>query len=261
MNDSISDVLQVLNAKMAIDIMGDEESYNEMLKMYDDSLMPTLRNLQQAMNEFNYKEIRMQSHSIKGPSSYIGGERLRRAAEIVQFNVDKQQGPNLFRNYPLIIEESFKLRREIRRYISSKIDKKPESEFKEDPEDSNIPFCKFYKFSSKDPIHPKVEAVGNIDYPPVPFVDIVAKKPNAQHNSQQNKSAPPPPTKQQQSPEEKKVMSSTNNSLPEKKQEKAKEVQKNELGKNENHESKKNEADKKEKEKKEETTSCSCILL
>lgn len=183
MNDAISDDLLVLNAKGAIESLGDEDSFNMLLEMLEESLQKSLKALEQAMNIFDYKEIRMQSHSLKGPSGYVGGERLRRAAEIVQFNVDHQEGPNIFNNYPLIIEESIKLRREVRRYKCIKKLNENVHEFKESEEDTNLPVSVHYKFERKSGENPKVVKIGQINFPPVPFLNITPSKPAIKKDS------------------------------------------------------------------------------
>lgn len=292
MNDEISNELQILNASKAIEGIADEDTFNMLLEMYDQSLMPALTNLEKAMNDFNYKEIRMQSHSIKGPSSYIGGERVKRAAEIVQFNVDKQQGPNIFKNYPMLIEESIKLRREIRRYSCLKNINGAPPEFKESEDDLKIPLCKHYKFTNKSAENPKIIQIGNIDFPPVPFLDITSKKPTIELKKENANNKNTVEVKKentteqnqnngqlQQKPEEKKTASGIQGSdtkckisdgkdkkeeppakkenIPEKKQEeKAKETKPGENPKENDDKGKGGNKDKKE-----ETTSCSCLLL
>jgi len=117
MEDAIADGMPILNAQKAIENLGDESLFNTLIESYDSALIKTLEELQVAMDKIDYKEIRMKSHSLKGPSSYIGAERVRRAAEILQFNVDKQEGLKIYKNYPMLMEECIKLRRQIRVYL------------------------------------------------------------------------------------------------------------------------------------------------
>jgi hypothetical protein len=177
MDDSIADNLKVLNAAEAISRLEDESLFNMMIDMlFDNSLIPELGKLKIAMETFDFKTIRISSHTIKAPSAYVGGERAKRAAEIVQFNVDKQQGPKIYQNYPKIIQETIKLRREIRKY---KVEKKLEGappEFKECDEDFVVPICSFYKLEKISSTDFRVIQVTFPTIPPVPFLDISAKR-------------------------------------------------------------------------------------
>ena len=49
------------------------------------------------MDNIDYIEVRIKVYSLKGPASYIGAERVRRAAEIIQFNVDNKEGPKIYK--------------------------------------------------------------------------------------------------------------------------------------------------------------------
>lgn len=190
MSEKIDDNLMLLNSKKAITDLGDAELYNMMLAGIEDTtLRPNLAKLKNAMDVFDYKEIRMTSHTLKGSIAYIGGERAKRASEIVQFNVDKQQGPEIFKNYPLIIEECIKLKREIRRYsVMNKLENSP-SEFKENDADFDVPICKFYKLKKESATNFKIVQEIFPTIPPVPFLDITGKKPIAQVNKPEEKSA------------------------------------------------------------------------
>ena len=120
MADTISESAPIMDQAKAINDLGDEALFNTLMEKYDDTLLKTLEELKLALDTFDYKEVRMKSHSLKGPSSYLQAERVRKAAEIVQFNVDKQDANKLFLNYPLLIEECIKLRRHIRSYIAKR---------------------------------------------------------------------------------------------------------------------------------------------
>ena len=120
MADEISDSAPILDPAGAIAGLESDELFNTLIDAYDATLINTLKDLKVAMDSFDYKEIRMKSHSLKGPSSYIHAERVRRAAEIVQQNVDKQEGPNIFKNYPMLIKECIILRREVRIHVAKR---------------------------------------------------------------------------------------------------------------------------------------------
>ncbi len=120
MSETISEAAPVFDIEKAIENLGDDALFNELVNKYDETLIKTLDNLKTAMDNFDYREIRMKSHSLKGPSSYIQGERVRRAAEIVQQNIDNRQGPNAYQNYALLMTECIRLRRQIRVYCSKR---------------------------------------------------------------------------------------------------------------------------------------------
>ena len=114
---SISDTAPVLDYDKAINDLGDEGLFNTLLESYDSTLLKTLDELQVAMDSFDYKEIRMKAHSLKGPSSYIQAERVRRASEVLQQCVDKQEGSNTYKYYAQLIKECISLRRRVRQYL------------------------------------------------------------------------------------------------------------------------------------------------
>ncbi len=118
MDYSISDSAPVLDPTTAINNLGDDGLFIQLMENYDSSLMKTLEELRVAMDQIDYREIRQKSHSLKGPASYIQGERVRRAAEIVQLCVDRQEGPNIYKYYPQLIKESIRLRRRVRQYLN-----------------------------------------------------------------------------------------------------------------------------------------------
>ena len=118
------DNLLVLNKDKAIQDLGDEELYITLMKNFTNSLLTLLGQLQNAMNTFAYKEIKLASHSLKGTSLYIGAEKFSNAAKIVQDSTDTQDGPAIYKNYPKLIEESIKLRKEIRSCLCRQESKK-----------------------------------------------------------------------------------------------------------------------------------------
>lgn len=278
MQEIIEDSLLTLNAAKAIDSLGDESIFNEMLEnIMVSTLQPSLEKLKQAMDTFDFKEIRMISHTIKGTIAYIGAERLRRASEIVQFNVDKQQGPNIYRNYPLIIEESIKVKTEVRRYkILKKLDEGI-TEFKESDEDFKVPISKFYKLDKKTSTDFKIVQIAFPDIPPVPFLDIMNKKPTTtQLKKEENKCQNANEQKQAKTNNNLQARNEQANTAPnissgsaevkkkENKIESTKEItvevkeENKKLSKKPSEPQEKNESEQKEKK---ETTGCSCSLL
>jgi len=177
MTDSIDEALKILNAKDAIAAIEDEETYNMILLSYNKtSLIPELEKLKTAMEVFDYKSIRLCTHTLKSPSAYIGGERARRTAEIVQFNVDKQQGPQIYENYPIMIIELIKLRRAIRQYcVEKKLEGAPPA-FKESDEDFEIPICSFYQVNKNSPTDFQIIQVTHPTIPQVPRFDVPPRK-------------------------------------------------------------------------------------
>ena len=93
----ISDTTPLLDSVSAINDLGDDGLFNILLENFDASTAKTLDDLKVAMDKIDYFEIRMKSHAMKGPSAYIHAERVRRAAEIVQFCVDNQEADNTYK--------------------------------------------------------------------------------------------------------------------------------------------------------------------
>ncbi len=120
MTDIIKDDAPILDSKKAIENLDGDSLFNDLVNNYDETLIKTLADLKKAMDEVDYKEIRMKSHSIKGPASYIQAERVRRAGEIIQQNIDSQLGANAYKNYTKLIVECVRLRREIRLYCCNR---------------------------------------------------------------------------------------------------------------------------------------------
>jgi len=118
MDYAISDTAPLLDPQSAISDLGDDSLFNMLLENYDSSTIKTLEDLRVAMDKIDYYEIRMKSHAMKGPSAYIHSERVRRAAEIVQFCIDRQEAENAYKYYPQLIKEFIKLRRKIKEYLA-----------------------------------------------------------------------------------------------------------------------------------------------
>ena len=117
MDYSIANNAPVLCYEKAIENLGDEDLFNELLKSFDETLMNNLADIKGGMDKFDYADIRLKTHTLKGTSSYIQGERVRRASEIMQFCIDRQDAKGAYEHYPLLIVESIKLRRAIRQYL------------------------------------------------------------------------------------------------------------------------------------------------
>lgn len=115
---TIADEAPIINIEKAIRDLGDEDLFKKLINDFDATLIKTLEDLRIAMDGIDYKEIRMKSHSLKGPSSYIQAERVRRSAEILQQFMDKQDAHSAFKAYPQLIKECITLRRHIRKHLS-----------------------------------------------------------------------------------------------------------------------------------------------
>lgn len=74
--------LPILDKAAAIERLGDESLFETMMEGFEDMTMgKNLTTLKIAVDELDYLSIRMQAHSLKGASSYLGAERVKKAAE------------------------------------------------------------------------------------------------------------------------------------------------------------------------------------
>ena len=117
MDDFIPDNVPVMCPEKAIEGLGDTDLFNELIKTFDDTLISNLKDIQESIDKMDYDGIRLKTHTLKGTSSYIQGERVRKASEIMQFCMDNHNAKGAYDHYPLLIVESIKLRRAIRQYL------------------------------------------------------------------------------------------------------------------------------------------------
>ncbi len=116
---SVANQKQVLNTKKAIESLADEDLFNDIAKQFDGScLQPQLQKLRTGMEGFDYATIRLAAHTLKGTALYLGAERLADSARLLQESVDLKDSHAVYANYPNVITESIKAKREIRHYLS-----------------------------------------------------------------------------------------------------------------------------------------------
>lgn len=107
--------LPILDMETAIKDLGDDSLFISMMERFEDmSMRENLTNLKIALDDLDYFNIRTQSHSLKGASSYIHAERVKTAAEKIQSCVEHQQIEGIFKAYPILIQQCIILKRKIR---------------------------------------------------------------------------------------------------------------------------------------------------
>ena len=107
--------LPILDKETAIRDLGDVELFETMLMGFEEMTMrKNLTELKFAIEDLNYKAIRLNSHSLKGASSYLHAERVKTAAAQLQFTIDSQTPEEIFKKYPVLIKQCIILKRKIR---------------------------------------------------------------------------------------------------------------------------------------------------
>ncbi len=107
--------LPILDKATAIQQLDDAELFETMLMGFEEmSMRRNLTELKIAMDDVDYYNIRLNSHSLKGASSYLHAERVKTAAADVQFAVDNQKVDDIFKHYPILIKQCIVLKRAIR---------------------------------------------------------------------------------------------------------------------------------------------------
>lgn len=107
--------LPILDKQTAIKHLDDEDLFETMLMGFEDmSMKKNLVELKIAMDDLDYYNIRLNSHSLKGASSYLHAERVREASAQIQFAVDYQKANDIFKFYPILIKQCIILKKKIR---------------------------------------------------------------------------------------------------------------------------------------------------
>ncbi len=112
------DQLPILSKKAAIACLGGPELFENMIESFEDlTLRKNLRTLKIALDDVDYAGIHAQAHSLKGSAGYLHAERVTRAAEKIERDVDLQLPNEIFKDYPQLIKQCIVLKRAIRREI------------------------------------------------------------------------------------------------------------------------------------------------
>ena len=166
--------LPILDKEIAIKHLDDAGLFETMLMGFEEmSMRNNLTNLKIALEKMDYYNIRLSSHSLKGASSYLHAERVKTAASLIQFAVDKQRPDDIFKYYPILIKQCILLKRRVR-YEECLKESKP---FRDDESDFDVPLAKYFKIikrSSNDFDIMQISKPGQ--FPPVPKYDF--KPPN-----------------------------------------------------------------------------------
>ena len=107
--------LPILDKLTAIKHLDDADLFDTMLMGFDDmSMKKNLVELKIAMDDVDYFNIRLNSHSLKGASSYLHAERVREASAQLQFAVDNQKSNDIFKYYQILVKQCIILKKRIR---------------------------------------------------------------------------------------------------------------------------------------------------
>jgi len=149
MTYSIDHNASIFDAEKAIENLGDKDLFLSLVGMFVETLTKNLDEIKIAVDRIDNADIRMKVHILKGTASYIQAERVRRAAEILQLCIDKGDPNAIFDYYPLLIKESIKLRKSIRKYLcinnSNTVSNKIDEQFVEDEKDFNVPISEYFQ--------------------------------------------------------------------------------------------------------------------
>jgi len=165
--------LPILDKVTAIKDLDDVKLFENMLMGFEDMAMKTnLTNLKIALENMDYYNIRMSSHSLKGAASYLHAERVKTSASLVQLAVDEQKPLNIFKYYPILLKECIVLKRRIRQEACQKAGKP----LKDDESDFDIPIAKYFKLIKRSSLDFEVlQIMKPPPFPAVPKFDF--KKP------------------------------------------------------------------------------------
>lgn len=149
MNYPIDDNLPILDHAVAIENLGGQELFIDLIGMFDETLIKILNELKSAIDRNDNPDIRMKAHTLKGSASYIQAERVRRVSEILQLCIDDKNTESVFLYYPLLVKESILLRRCIRMYLcehnSNNCVNKLDAKFVEDEKDFEVPISRHFR--------------------------------------------------------------------------------------------------------------------
>lgn len=121
MNQECSEELHIMDKIVAIERLGDENLFFTMMEGFEDITMSkNLVDLKIAMEELDYSSIRAHSHSLKGAASYLGAERVYKAAEKLQLDIENRRTDKVFVDYATLIHECIMLKRIIRSELCKK---------------------------------------------------------------------------------------------------------------------------------------------
>lgn len=105
----------MLDKETAIKQLGDYSLFETMLEGFEEmSMRKALTGLKIAYDDLDYRNIRLQAHSLKGSSSYLHAERVRAIGEKLQADVDSQNLDSIFKDYPVLIKQCIALKKAIR---------------------------------------------------------------------------------------------------------------------------------------------------
>jgi HPt (histidine-containing phosphotransfer) domain-containing protein len=113
--------LPILDKQTAITDLGEENLFFTMIEGFEEmSLRKNLTALKIAFDDLDYYNIRAQAHSLKGASSYIHAERVKTAAERMQYCIEHQLADSIFKVYSTLIQQCIILKRKIRSEVCRK---------------------------------------------------------------------------------------------------------------------------------------------
>ena len=134
--------LPILDKEAAIIQLDGVELFESLLMGFDDmSMKSNLADLKAALENVDYANIRLSSHSLKGSSSYIHAERVKVITSMIQTAVDNNKYEDIYKYYPVLIKQCILLKRRIRYEACIKEGK----EFEDDSSDFDVPIAKNYK--------------------------------------------------------------------------------------------------------------------
>ena len=138
--------LPILDKETAISQLDDADLFETMLNGFEDmSMRNNLSELKAALENCDFPNIRLSSHSLKGASSYIHAERVKTVASMIQLAIDNNKSRDVMKYYPVLIKECILLKRRIRKEACTK-DGIP---YCDDDSDYEIPIAKHFEIQKK----------------------------------------------------------------------------------------------------------------
>lgn len=117
-----------IDTKKAIEALGGEKTifYSMLGKFETMSLLSTMEELRDAVNELDYSKIKNKAHSLKGASGYIGAAGIHYSCYHIQEQYLAENYDKMVQYYPTLIEQVIQFRLYSRQAIAEFHKKQPE---------------------------------------------------------------------------------------------------------------------------------------